>query len=197
MGWEDDQRYEQAFWGSCVNTYGEETKQQVYAERMGLGWGGADGKWPVIDLAGRSVLDLGGGPVSLLLKCVNLGAGCAVVDPCGYPDWVTDRYAAHGIQHYREPGETFDRDESSDEAWIYNVLQHVEDPEAVARVALEHAPVVRVFEWIRTGVSVGHPNDLTAELLDGWFAPGRGVIEQLDDRGCVGTAWYGVLEGRA
>lgn len=79
--------YETDWWGTCANTLQEEQKQLIYAARMGLvaQWG--VGHPPVFDLEGRSVIDIGGGPVSLLLKCGNRGRA-VVADPAEWPVWV-------------------------------------------------------------------------------------------------------------
>jgi hypothetical protein len=34
--WDEAQKFEEQFWGNCVNTFSEELKQRVYAEHMGL-----------------------------------------------------------------------------------------------------------------------------------------------------------------
>ncbi len=36
MPWDDDQQWESEWWGDCVNTFAEETKQLTYAKKMGL-----------------------------------------------------------------------------------------------------------------------------------------------------------------
>ena len=171
------QEHEAAFWGSCVNTWGEEFKQSHYAVQMRLGG------WPAIDLAGRSVLDIGGGPVSMLLKTIN-GGDLVVADPCPYPDWVNQRYAAHRVEVIGERAEDLvGIDGHFDECWIYNVLQHVVDPARVAQVALRSARLVRVFEWTNIPADRMHPHVLTDDLLDGWFgAPGSPAFG-------VNTAW--------
>jgi len=61
------QDFEADWWGSCANTYGEESKQIVYARLMNLSPQNLDGHWPVYDIDGGSVLDIGGGPSSMLL----------------------------------------------------------------------------------------------------------------------------------
>jgi hypothetical protein len=190
--WAEHQAFEREWWGSCVNTFGEETKQLTYAHRMGLVVAG--GHWPVYDLAGRSVLDLGGGPVSMLLKCVNLGLAL-VVDPCPYPDWIIDRYAAAGLSYVRMPAEEWQpTPEPFDEAWIYNVLQHVQDPERVVAVACASAAVVRVFEWVNMEPHLGHPHKLVPGYLDEWLGA-VGTREVMNENGCVGQAYYGVFPG--
>ena len=144
---EEAQGWEASWWGDCTNTFGEEAKQITYANRMQMAIVPSyDGKWPVYDLSGSDVLDLGGGPVSMLLKTRNRGEHCTVVDPCAYPDWIDARYEIAGINYVREEAETFTSDVRFAEAWCYNVLQHVVDPEQVIATAKAHADRLRIFE---------------------------------------------------
>jgi 2-polyprenyl-3-methyl-5-hydroxy-6-metoxy-1,4-benzoquinol methylase len=192
--WDEHQDFEAGWWGTCANTFGEESKQITYAHRMGLVNEPFEGHWPSYDLAGRSVLDLGGGPVSMLLKCRNLGRGM-VIDPCPYPQWVNDRYACAGLSYWRSPAEAVGEHlgpGSWDEAWIYNVLQHVQDPEQIVANALQAAKVVRIFEWIDLPPHLGHPHMLTAPELSRWLG-GMGTVEQMNENGCVGRAFYGAF----
>jgi len=147
----------------------------------------------VYDLQGKSVLDVGGGPVSLLLKCINLGRG-VVVDPCKFPPWTRGRYAGSGINLMRVKAEGLSSGVSDgpfDEVWIYNVLQHVEDPRKVLEVALSLGKVVRLFDWLETPVNAGHVHSLTEEML-GEFIPGDTL--DMNEGGCVGKAFFGVLD---
>lgn len=189
---QETQAWERTWWGDCTATFGEEAKQITYAHRMGLVNQPHYGKWPVYDLHGRSVVDLGGGPVSLLLKTRN-GSDLAVVDPCPYPEWVTARYEHVGIRQYRENAEdwrdVFDRDE----AWCYNVLQHVVDPEAVIATAKAQAKVLRIFEWVETETNVGHPHCLHAAELDRWVG-GTGQVGFVNENGAYGLAWWGTFD---
>jgi hypothetical protein len=184
------QQWEKTWWESCnFSTFGEEAKQLTYANLMGLVNEPREGKWPVYDLAGRSVIDLGGGPVSMLLKTVGGGA-LTVVDPCPYPDWVGARYEAAGIVQYEEGAEGFDRDGGYDEAWCYNCLQHVESPEAVIATARRCASRLRIFEWIETETNVGHPHTLTAGDLNDWIGA-TGEVGFVNENGAVGLAYWG------
>lgn len=189
--WEDEQEWERAWWGDCTNTYGEETKQLTYAHRMGLQIVPWAGKWPVYDMQGKSVVDVGGGPVSILLKCANLD-WAAVADPCAYPDWVNTRYGERGIGIHLVAGEDLEGF-AADEVWIYNVLQHVQDPERVVRNARAAGRVLRIFEWLDTPASPGHPHTLTFRDLNAWTGRGTGHIEEMNENGCVGRAYYGVF----
>ena len=192
MEWERAQEWERRWHGQCVNSYGEEEKHLVYAVKMGLTLF-HDGKSPYnIDLAGKSVIDIGGGPCSLLLKCVN-GGNCLVLDPCEYPRWTIERYREAGITVARAKGEELNRVGFA-EAWLYNCCQHVEDPELVIRNAQRAAKVIRLFEWIDTVANEGHPHILTELLLNEWL-DGYGKVEELNLPTLKGRCYYGVFRG--
>jgi len=178
--------FEKTFWGDCTNTMDEERKQFVYARLMDLTVG-----YHCFGAAGKKIADIGGGPVSMLLKSVGLGAGSIVVDPLGYPDWVLSRYAAKGIQYVQMRGEDW-HGEGFDEVWIYNCLQHVDDPGQIIQNALKAAPVLRIFEWINFPAYEGHPQALTQELLESWIGQ-AGTVVSLNESGCRGDSFSGVF----
>lgn len=190
--WEEAHSWESDWWGDCINTYGEETKQLVYAAKMGLVLS-PTAKTPYsVDLQGQSVLDIGGGPSSLLLRCRNRGE-CAVVDPLRIPEWVQMRYAAAGIVYNQWQAEGV-HESGYDEAWLYNVLEHTRDPKEVVETARRAAKVVRVFQWLDTAVVSGHIHTLTEEQMNEWLG-GEGKVEQLRAGACHGKAYYGVFLG--
>lgn len=195
--WDEDNEWERNWWGDCLNTFAEEAKQITYAHRMGLQMH-VDKyfyeKWPSYNLEGKNILDIGGGPASMLLKTVNRGPSCTVVDPCGYPAWTMNRYAAAGIRYIQQPGEERIYGPYFDECWIYNCLQHTMDPEKIIQNARASASVIRIFEWIDRLPCVGHPQTLTASALDRWLS-GTGTTENMDgaENNCCGPAYYGVF----
>jgi hypothetical protein len=193
----NDLTFESSFWGSCCNTFEEEHKHFVYARLMGLAYGGSgqrlDGYG--FDAGNKRVLDIGGGPVSMLLKCRNLKPS-AVCDPLQFPDWVTQRYVNKGILFFRRSGEAMDFT-GYDEAWIYNVLQHVEDPELVIANAKRAAPVVRLFEWVNIPAYEGHPHALDAIKLTSWLGKGDYSSGHLNESGCYGSYFAGVTAPKA
>lgn len=200
--WNEVNEWERQWWGDCTNTFAEETKQITYAHRMGLHNISDGAHWPYYDLAGKSVLDIGGGPASMLLKC-HSGGRRVVVDPCSYPSWVRTRYEAAGIEYVVELAEHLgnlkaivERDRF-DEAWIYNVLQHTDDPERIIDHARTFARTVRVFEWVDIPPHPGHPSELKAHLLSEWLG-GYGTVEDMrraPENGCDQKAFYGVFPG--
>ena len=127
----------------------------------------------------------------MLLKCVN-GNG-VVVDPCPYPEWVRARYEAAEIDYYVARAEAFTHRNHFSEAWVYNVLQHVVDPEAVIETAKRQANVLRIFEWLETEPCEGHPHMLHAHELNDWIG-GTGEAGFVNDNGATGLAYWGVFE---
>ncbi|HEX5321811.1 MAG TPA: hypothetical protein VFW46_21820 [Stellaceae bacterium] len=181
-----DNKFEKSFWGDCTNTFFEEQKHFVYARMMGIARSGRG-----FDAGGKRILDIGGGPVSMLLKADNLPLGM-VCDPILYPDWVIARYAAKGIVFLNLPGEEL-RNFGWDEVWIYNVLQHTRDPARIIENAYKAAPVIRLFEWIDIPPHQGHPQMLTEAGLTKWLGS-EGKTVALDESGCRGNSFSGVFE---
>lgn len=186
--------WEKEWWDDCANTYNEEIKQLQYATLMGLDEFKETipriGQGFQFNLRGKSILDIGGGPISLLLKCVNFSRA-VVVDPCSFPDWILERYKAHGIEFVNKRAEDIDF-QDFDEVWIYNVLQHVVDPDEVLKRAKKAGKVVRIFEWINTPINEGHLHNLTSIWLNKYF---EGKEQKLNgENGCYGTAYVAVCE---
>jgi len=173
------------FWGNCCNTIQEEDRQFTYAHRMGLKFN----NW-YIDVMGKSILDVGGGPVSLLLKTFNLGGG-KVVDPITYPVWTNLRYESHGISVNVQAAE--DMNETGyDEVWMYNCLQHTIDPERIIENIKRAGKVLRIFEWINIPAHAGHPQELKEEKLNAWIGQ-KGQTETFGTASLAGTAYFGTF----
>jgi hypothetical protein len=181
--------WDKEWWGDCTNTLGDEIRQLLYAEKMGLVRTETRKSPFLFDMNGASVIDIGGGPVSLLLKCINVSG--VVIDPGPYPDWVYDRYRAAGIRYVVELGENLNVI-GHDEAWIYNSLQHTVNPYLVIDNAKRAAKTVRVFQWINTLVSEDSPHVLTRNLLDKALDI-KGTVEAINLFGYIGYAYHGVL----
>ncbi len=194
--WADEQNWERDWWGNCCNTLHEEWKQLAYFKRLGL-VETKNSKWKyAFDMQGKSVLDIGGGPCSFLLRCVNVRG--TVVDPLLflYPDWIISRYTFAGIGYIPTKGENITAIQPVDEVWIYNVLQHVENPEKVIENAKLSGKLIRFFDWIDAGVHPGHPHNLTEEKLNLWLG-GKGTVEDMNENDAFGRAYYGIfLTGR-
>lgn len=192
--WKTAQKWEQEWHGNCVNSINEELKQFVYMKRMGMKFT-PNAKTPYeIDLEGKSILDIGGGAYSLLLKSVNFSRG-VVVEPIEHPEWVLKRYEAHNVEFVNKPAEELDNlseDVKFDEVWMYNVLQHTMNPEKIIKNARKLGKLIRIFEWIDTPVNIGHIHTLRAEKLDLWLG-GEGKATDINEMGCKGRCYYGVF----
>jgi hypothetical protein len=182
MGGEQD--FEKEYWGTCVNTFDEDQKHYEYAKLMGL-----HRTHYSFDVGNRRILDIGGGPSSMLLKCVNLKEG-KICDPLEFPSWVYERYKLHNITVETKEAEELTED-GWDEAWIYNCLQHTTDPEKIVHNALRSAPVFRIFEWVDQPPHPGHPHELTEASLNEWIGKPGNVID-LSSNGCFGRAYYNI-----
>ena len=181
---DQDLEYEMGFWGNCCNTFDEEQKQYVYAKYMGL----TVNHFRIM-LPPLQILDVGGGPVSMLLKVPNLINGL-VVDPIQYPAWTLRRYVTNKITVRRAYGENLLLEQGWDEVWLYNCLQHTTDPERIVKNCLRSGKVFRIFEWIDTPIYEGHPHSLTREMLDTWIGQ-AGSTARLNENGCDGMAYFG------
>lgn len=198
--WAKAQEWELDWHGDCLNSIGEELKQLVYAQYMGLSRT-PNNKTPYsFDLKEKTVLDIGGGAYSLLLKCENKGL-CYVADPLmdKYPQWVLMRYLYAGIAPLGIAGENlldtseFNDGQTVDEIWIYNVLQHVKDPGKIISNARKISKVIRLFEWVDTGTNIGHLHSLKEDKLNKWLG-GEGVVRGVNQNGTVGKAYFGVFK---
>lgn len=190
--WDTAQHSELDFWDTCTQTFIEEQKQFFYATRMKLQF--IDYPLSSIDFQGKSVIDIGSGPTSLLLKSHNYSRAYAV-DPLmdKFPSWVRDRYKSVGITPIASGGEDIDTTQRFDVALLYNVLQHTVDPELIAHKLLRIAKQVHVFEWIDVPSDDLHPHILTEANLNKWFGA-KGMTEAVNEPYMfTANCYYGVF----
>lgn len=132
------------------------------------------------DQQGKHIVEVGCGPSPVAAQCTNLIL--TVVEPLPYP---LERF--NWIQKPVEDAE-FD----GDECWIFNVLQHVRDPELFIEKC-KRVGVVRFFEPIDYPVSNHHPHTLTLADFQRWFGD---CVKRYDGKGWPafhdGPCAYGV-----
>ena len=160
--WEHAAEFEANWWGLEPNErWNEEVrKQHTYAAKMGLP--------EDLDLGKpTTVLDIGCGPTSMLLRADRHGAPAVGVDPLPVSKDTLQRYKAAGVTFLNFKAEEFDSTEFSvfAEAWIYNCLQHTDNPVAILEEVAKAARTVRIFEWINLEPAPGHPQTLTEKLF--------------------------------
>lgn len=195
--WIEAQAWELDWHSNSVNSFGEELKQLEYAKLMGLNLSPTNKTPYSFDLQGKSVLDLGSGPYSLLLKCRNLGDSL-VSDPLmdSFPQWVRDRYKAHGLTTNSLPAEEIIVEKPFDCVLFYNVLEHTYDPEKIVKNAMKAGKIVRCFEWLDTRSNIGHPQTLTEENMNKWFGQ-EGKVQSINRGGANGRCYSGIFRGES
>ena len=179
----NDFDFEKNFWNNCTNTFNEEVKQYSYATHMGL----TVSKYNII-IEPKRILDIGGGPCSMLLKVPNLIEG-KVIDPIVYPTWTRARYEIKNIRVEYSGGENFS-ERGWDEVWMYNCLQHTEDPKKIIDNCLKSARIFRIFEWIDIPPHEGHPQMLTKKLLDDLIGVDGNTKYFNGENECFGNAYF-------
>jgi len=184
---DDDYKFEEKYWDKG-NIWFEERKHYSYAKYMGID----EVLWS-FDVGNKSILDIGGGPCSMLLKARNLKRG-KVVDPIEWPLWVKERYKFNKIELQTELGENIN-EKGWDEVWIYNCMQHAVDATKLIDNAKNSAKVLRIFEWIDIPAHEGHPIELTEQLLNDCIGA-KGKTKEFDEwhtTGLLGKAYYGIF----
>ena len=151
-------------------------------------------KYPRYDLKGKSVLDLGGGPTSLLLRCTNFSEA-VVVDPLPVTESVKERYREKGIKLVQLPAEEFVYDKIYDEIWDYNCLHHVMDPELILRNAMQHCRLLRIYEILYTNRDIMHPQSFTPDFFERILGPG-GFTKDMQEPppSPRGIGYYGIFK---
>jgi 2-polyprenyl-3-methyl-5-hydroxy-6-metoxy-1,4-benzoquinol methylase len=172
--WKEANEWERQWHDDCLNSFQEESKQIEYMKRMGILPEGKNGRYPVYDFNNKSVIDIGGGAYSVLLKGINM-INPTVVDPCDYPQWTKDRYKAGGINFVNVKAEDY-CEGHYDVGIIYNCLQHTENPEKIISNMRKMCDMIYIHEWLDTTISDGHIQTIRESDLNKW----------LDSKGMVG-----------
>jgi glycosyltransferase involved in cell wall biosynthesis len=171
--WIEAQDWERSWWGleRGIRWDEEEKKQETYARLIGIQLL-STAATSLVDGVSFAILDVGCGPVSMIQRALHTN-GSRGVDPLAVSDATRQRYADHGIEFLNIKAEDMPEDRMFDEAWCYNVLQHVEDPDKILGKMVRMAKTVRIFEWIEMGVCPGHMHNLTEQLFQPYFPTGE------------------------
>lgn len=121
---------------------------------------------------------------------------CFIVDPMPSVELVRFVNTHKGVNLISHPFESMKGTErlKDFEIWMFNVLQHVQDPEAFIALA-KTAKTVRYFEPIDTGTAPYHPHSFSKMDFERWFP---GVNNFYNEKGneCFhdGPCCYGVYK---
>jgi hypothetical protein len=144
-----------------------------------------------INLNGKTILEIGPARISALLYCENYSPSY-IVEPITYED-TEYLYQDKPITYIRE---LYEECESPivDEIWLYNVLQHILDPDAFVEKCKKSAKVIRFFEPINTPIEPHHPHSFSQEDYIQYFGDSvkfyKGGTEWVHQADCV----YGIYE---
>jgi len=150
---------ELSFWSYYPSHLCELDKQSFCAKQVGL----LDQTSYVIDLQGKSVLEVGAGPNGLCLRASN--GRRKIIDAADYPEWVWKRYEYFGVEYENIMAE--DMNESGwDEVWLINCMQHTDNPDKVMDNIKKAGKVLRIFEWLNIPTDTNHKQSFTKEWYD-------------------------------
>lgn len=124
----------------------------------------------VEDVTGRIIIDLGGGPISIL--CHFDCPDSVVVDPLDIPTAFITRYHSYNISYWKIQAEKLLSDFQSpkfDEVWMYNCLTHTQNPEFILKNVHKLAPILRIGEPMGTNIDVAHPHTFTVDQMKQWL----------------------------
>tara|TARA_B100001758_G_C18253644_1_gene527177 strand:- start:10 stop:942 length:933 start_codon:yes stop_codon:yes gene_type:complete len=124
-----------------------------------------------LDQTDKTILDIGGGPHSILLDCNDFKKG-VIVDPIDYRETFEGLSEVFGkcniefvpteMENYKSKGETFD------EVWCYNVLPHADDEKEFFDSLLKcckKGTIIRITEPINLLPYEGHPLYVTQDTF--------------------------------
>lgn len=144
-----------------------------------------------LDLKGKTVLEIGPARIAALLYCNNYGPSF-IVEPTKYED-SEYLYNEKQISFIREVYEECDSPKV-DEIWLFNVLQHIIDPDLFIEKCKKNTKVIKFFEPINTPIEVHHPHSFTLDDYTNYFGKSvklyQGSTEIFHTADCV----YGVYK---
>ena len=106
------------------------------------------------DLQKKSIAEIGCARISSLFFCNNYSKSY-VIEPTYYPE--ADKYfEGKDIVKIHERAEQCDFPKV-DEVWMFNVLDHVQNPDLIIEKAKQNSKIIRFFEPIDCGTNLEHP----------------------------------------
>lgn len=149
-------------------------------------WNKHDYKSKIFDLKNKVIVDMCGGPSSLLLRCKNFKRAM-IIDPGDFPDFIVNRYKENNIEILKIPAEEFDykileeyKENHHIETWFYNALAHCFQPYIILKNAMENSNIIRMIEGCNMGINIQHPQNLTQEEFEEILGQ-RGIMVEPND----------------
>lgn len=146
------------------------------------------------DLHGLHVIEIGPADFPALYFCENYNG--VIVEPMP-SDHLRTICENKGIRLIVEPFEVSEivlEPAQTVEVWLFNVMQHVQDPDVFIARCKMLADRIRFFEPINQPITTYHPHTFTKEDFEKWF-PGTvqdykgGFIPGFHEADCVYGCW--------
>lgn len=145
------------------------------------------------DQAGKKIIEIGCADVPGIYYCSGYQEGI-VIEPM--PSEILKELVANKpIIIIPRPAEhiTFPK---CDEVWLFNVLQHVIDPDVIIEKSKEAANIVRFFEPINDHIDVCHLHSFTLDYFKKHFGEStkhyedhKGRVQGFHEHECAYGAW--------
>ncbi len=159
LKWASAQKYERTHWPHPFNPDLDDVHSKAahrwyknYFKLMGMD----------TDLHGKSVIEVGSAKIAGLCFCENYGKSY-IVEPLIFEDTL-DFYKEKGITMIHRPVETCDLPKV-DQAWMFNLLQHVIDPLTVIEKLKECAEEIYFFEPLDVPMDEKHIHSLSENFF--------------------------------
>jgi hypothetical protein len=117
------------------------------------------------DLQGKKIIEIGPAHIPALYFCTNYEG--VIIEPME-SEILRDITIEKNIRLIKEPAEYVDL-KGYDEAWLFNVLQHVIDPDLLIYNIKRSVKLIRFFEPVNMGTAPQHPHAFTINDFINWF----------------------------
>lgn len=137
---------------------------------------------------GKRIIEIGPADFPALMFCAAYTG--TVVEPMP-SEYLTEICSRCGIERITDTVETITLPKS-DEVWLFNVMQHVKDPEIFIFSCKENTSVIRFFEPINQPICTHHPHTFTKEDFERWYGEVSMYTDRLPgffDADCVYGIW--------
>ena len=179
--WIDANSAESDYWEIFTCELETFKHQETYIDVMGIRNDYFHAPDNSLNLSGLNVLDVGGGPSSILLRTNNLKGNQhegvktgVVIDPLRIIDYHKIRYDYYGIKFINDQAENIDLYYNEmgyfDECFIYNCLQHTLDPIKILDKVSLLSKRIRIAEPINVPVDNMHLHMFTEKYFEQYFS---------------------------
>src|ERR1044072_7741395 len=126
------------------------------------------------DLNGVSFIEIGPADFPALQHCENYKGW--IIEPMP-SDILSTICAESEIYLITLPVEEIEKVPTADEVWVFNVMQHIIDPEVFVSQCKRMGKVIRFFEPINFPTCEYHPHTFTADDFKGWFGESVNIYQ--------------------